>query len=176
MVEALRLPASDKTGQLPGPESKPTGFEPAVYQIGAEIKALRATDKEPSSLPPWVHEWEQSQPNQPNAGHQPESEGETRAHTNTPRSDGVNPSPEEKALIERNSATARGLFPDDKDRESRDAAYRYLMSKECQHGYPPTSEADMQLLQKSGVLDKLDKQIEEDIRNGLAVGQCVPTS
>jgi hypothetical protein len=176
MVEALHLPASDKTGLVPGPESKPTGFEPAVYQVGAEIKALRATDKEPSSLPPWVHEWEQSQPNQPNAGHQPESEGESSSHPNGSRSDGVNIPPEEKALIARNSAFARQLFPDDKDRETRDAAYRYMMFRECQHGYPTTSEADMQLLQKAGVLDKLDKQIGEDIRNGLAVGQCVPTS
>jgi hypothetical protein len=174
MVERI----SDRTNPTFGADVQPIGFQPASYQVGAEINQL----KNPKTTLPqvsWEQDWEaagttpplyaptsptgESQRNQSEGNRSRPKEGESQP-----------PSPAEQAATERNTATVNNLFPGKQDQELRDAAYRYLMNKECMPGYPNMTEQDMSILKKNGALDKLDKLIEQDRKQGLFdSGPCV---
>jgi hypothetical protein len=158
MVEIVPLRA-DKPSIKLGTDREPTAFQPAVYQTGAEINVLRGGRKLATPHPLVLVQGSESTPPDrlpDREDHRPKREV----------------SPEEKAAIERNSVFANQLFPGKQDEELRNAAYRYLMFKECHNGYPKISDSDMELLKKAGVLAKLDSKIEEDSKKGLINGTC----
>jgi len=159
MVEFVP-PRLDKPGVRVGTDLQSTAFQPAVYQTGADINVLRGAQKLSTPHPLVLVQ----------------GGSEARPPHQVPDREGPRPkrdvSPEEKTAIERNSAFANQLFPGKQDEELRNAAYRYLMFKECHNGYPKMSDSDMDLLKKAGVLAKLDSKIEEDAKKGLINGTC----
>jgi hypothetical protein len=158
MVERV----SDKASRLSAVGSQPS-FEPADYQIGAEIKQLRVPKTNLVAV-----DWQVA-----SAGPPPKLEpGPSQSQRH--RSDDHNSdTPEERAASIRNDAAVKDLFPGKENHELRDAAYRYLMHRECTRGYPNMADEDLALLQKNGAIDKLEALIEQHRKQGLLTGACL---
>jgi hypothetical protein len=163
-----------------GGEVRPSGFHPAVYQTGAEINALRSSNV--ATVPvSWVEDWEASGNTPHKAPYKPNparESGGSQGIEGQP-SPKVEDTPEVKAAVERNSKRVDQLFPDTKDEDPssvKNAAYRYLMHRECYEGYPKMDESDMELLRKSGKLAELDKFVDDDFKKGLSGNSCPATS
>jgi hypothetical protein len=85
--------------------------------------------------------------------------------------------------VDLNSAEAKKLFPNSNEKDyfsPGDAAYRYLMNKECVDDYSDTAQKDASIVEKTspGALKTLDSFIEEQRKKGPIPGShCeVPTS
>lgn len=75
---------------------------------------------------------------------------------------------EEMQSVDRNSAEVKKLFPGAENQELRDAAYRYLMHRECVDDYSASFKKDSEMLEKHapGSVDKLEEIIRQRRQQG----------
>ena len=164
MVEAIPLRPADRANAQIRTDVQPANLQPANFQAnGAEMNALRIKDM--GGIPPsWTAAWEAQAVSEPEL-FKPGEGSQPRREVPHPQL-----SPQEEAAVQRNSAAVDKLFPGNDNADLRNAAYRYLMNREGQNGYPKLQDSDMDLLKKNGALDALDKLVEEDRKKGLITG------
>ena len=165
MVEAIPLRPADRADASIRTNIQPVNLEPANYQASAaEMDAIR-TKYMGGGIPlAWPASWEAQGTAPPEPGRGGSQPRHGLEHPQL--------SPQEEAAVKRNSAAVDKLFPGKDNEDLSNAAYRYLMYRECHDGYPKMQDGDMDLLKRNGALDKLDKLVEEDIKNGLVAGAC----
>lgn len=88
------------------------------------------------------------------------------------KGDGRQRTPEEMQSVDRNSAAVQKMFPGAENQELRDAAYRYLMHRECVDDYSSSFKKDSEMLNKHapGTTDKLEEIIRQRRQQGPAPG------
>ncbi len=148
-----------------------TTFNGADYQVGgaqyAEMSGSRGATMPMDEFPSASSLLSQlnggSDRGLPQLGPAPESSDGAASRPRTP---------EEMQSVDRNSAEVKKLFPGAENQELRDAAYRYLMHRECVDDYSSSFKKDSEMLNNHapGTTDRLEEIIRQRRQQGPAPG------
>lgn len=149
-------------------------FNGADYQVGGAQYDAELSGSRSAAMPMDAFPSASSLLAQMNGGSEGSlfSQQQQQMGPGTDGSSGRQRTPEEMQSVDRNSAEVQKMFPGAENQELRDAAYRYLMHRECVDDYSSSFKKDSEMLNKHapGTTDKLEEIIRQRRQQGPAPG------